>query len=165
MGYPMCKDDTLLLKNIQNIERTFLQGKWKRHTDEAKNVDSWITENQYDVFVLQESTCMDGKNTAFVLGLQSPQQFNVMLEYGDKSAISMDATFRTSACNYFLYTLVIFVGCHNGFLSTWVITNKQDSESLIVSFGSLWRRSCERPARNDVLMLLLLIMMRPNTML
>ena len=72
------------------------------------------------------------KNTAVVLGLQSPEQFNVMLEYGDKSAISMDATFGTSACNYFLYTLVVFDACRNGFPSAWIITNKQDSESLIV---------------------------------
>jgi hypothetical protein len=124
MGYPMRKDDTLILKNIRNIERTFLRGKWKRHTNEAKSVDSRITENQNDVFILQESSCVDGKNTAFVLGLQSPEQFNVMLEYGDKSAISMDATFETNACNYFFYTLIIFDASRNGFPSAWIITNK-----------------------------------------
>ena len=132
MGFSMRKDDTLLLKNIRNIERTFLRGKWKRHINEAKSVDSWITENKDDVFILQESNCIDGKNTAFVLGLQSPEQFNAMIEYGDKSAISMDATFGTSACNYFLYTLMVFDACRNGFLGEWIIINKQDSESLIV---------------------------------
>ena len=73
MYYPMRKDDTLLLKNFRNIERTLLRGKWKRHTNEAKSVDSWITENQSDVFVSQESNCVDGKNTTFVLDLQSPE--------------------------------------------------------------------------------------------
>jgi hypothetical protein len=34
-----------------------------------------------------------------MLGLQSPEQFNIMIEYGDKSAISIDVMFRTSACN------------------------------------------------------------------
>ena len=89
-------------------------------------------KNRDDVFILQESTCVDGKNTTFVLGLQSPEQFNVMLEYGDKSAISMDATFGTDACNYFLYTFVVFDVCRNGFPSAWIKTNKQDSESLVV---------------------------------
>ena len=55
-----------------------------------------------------------------------------MLEYGNKSAISMDATFGTSVCNYFLYTLMIFDACRNKFSSAWIITNKQDSENLII---------------------------------
>ena len=75
---------------------------------------------------------MDENNTAFVLGLQLPEQFNVMIEYDDKFAIYMDATFRTCTCNYFLYTLVIFDACRNGFPSAWIITNKQNSESLII---------------------------------
>ena len=55
-----------------------------------------------------------------------------MLEYGDKSVIPMDTTFWTSACNYFLYIFVVFDIYRNGFLSAWIITNNQDSESLIV---------------------------------
>ena len=137
MGYPMRKDHNFLLKDIRNIERTFLRGKWKRHTNEAKIVHLWITENQNNVFILQEPSCVDGINTTFVLGLQSPEQFNAMLEYGDKFAISMDATFGTSACNYFFYTLMIFDVCRNGYPSAWIITNKQDCESLIVFLKSL----------------------------
>ena len=73
MGYPMRKHNTLLSKNIRNIECTFLHGKWKRHTNEAKNYDSWIFQNRDDVFVLQESTCVDEKNMTFMLGLQSSE--------------------------------------------------------------------------------------------
>ena len=64
--------------------------------------------------------------------MQIPEQFNVIIEYGDKSTISMDATFGTRVCNYFLYTLMVFDACRNGFLGEWIIINKQDSESLIV---------------------------------
>jgi hypothetical protein len=35
----------------------------------------------------------------FVLGLQSYEQFNVMIKYVDKFAIYVYATFGTSACN------------------------------------------------------------------
>ena len=66
-------------------------------------------------------------NTAFVLGLQSPKKFNVMLKYDDKFAISMDVTFETSACNYNLHTLIMFDVCCNRFSGAWIIMKKQDS--------------------------------------
>ena len=67
-----------------------------------------------------------------------------MLEYGDKSAISMDTTFKTSACNFF-YTLMIFDLCCNWFPSAWIITNKQNFESLIIFLKPLADRPGWRP--------------------
>ena len=67
-----------------------------------------------------------------MLGLQSPEQFNAMIAHGNKSAISMDATFDTSVCNYFLYTHMTFNAFRNGFLGVWIITNKQNFESFIL---------------------------------
>lgn len=75
-------------------------------------------DNENDVFILQELSCIDGKNMAFVLGLELSEQFNIMLEYGDKSVIFIDTTFGTNTCNCFLYTIIIFDACRNGFSGT-----------------------------------------------
>ena len=72
-------------------------------------------ESRDDVFVLQESTLSGWKKYGICVGFAITEQFNVMLEYGDKSAIYIYATFGTSACNYFLYILVVFDACRMSF--------------------------------------------------
>ena len=53
-----------------------------------------------------------------MMGLQLPKQFNVMLQYDDKSVISIDVTFKTSWCNFVLYIFMMFDVFHNGFFGT-----------------------------------------------
>ena len=52
-----------------------------------------------------------------MVGLQPPKQFNIILQYDDKSVISIDVTLETSEYNYVLYILIIFDVFHNGFSS------------------------------------------------
>ena len=40
MGYPMHKDDNLILKNIQNIQNICVWDKWNYYTNKAKYVDA-----------------------------------------------------------------------------------------------------------------------------
>ena len=65
------------------------------------------------------------------------KQFNVMLDYDEKSAISMEVIIWKNICNHFLYTLVMF----DVFTISSLIINKFFCESLYP--GSLWSTNCE----------------------
>jgi hypothetical protein len=64
---------------------------------------------------------LNGENMPFVIGIQNQFQFQMMLEYGHESVVSLDATFGTNQPKVRLPTYLEFpslLACfHYGFLS------------------------------------------------
>lgn len=89
------------------------------------------------MFFLQELTCVDGISMIYVLGLQSPEQFSVILNYGDKSLISMDVRLKLMFVIKFLYILMVFDVCCDEFHRVWIIINEQDCDDLFVFMKAL----------------------------
>ena len=127
---PMRKDDYMTMENIRNLERRHLKGKWK-------SVQSWIKANQESVFIIQWSDAAANishdQQQPFILGIQSPQQREVMIQFGHKNAISMDSTFGTSRVRFMLYTFLVFDDHRSGFPAAWVITNRE-TEDCVTKF-------------------------------
>ena len=76
----------------------------------------------------------------FILGIQSPQQCEVMIQFGHKNAISMDSTFGTSRVRVLLYTFLIFYDYCGGFPAAWVITNRE-TEDCVTKFMKALKRN------------------------
>jgi hypothetical protein len=78
---------------------------------------------------------LNGENMPFVIGIQNQFQFQMMLEHGHESAVSLDATFGTNQPKVRLPTSLefpsLFACSHYGFLSR----SRTTGDSLAVSPG------------------------------
>ena len=59
-------------------------------------------------------------NLPFILGIQTPWQKEVMIKFGHKGAISMDATHGTNIPGYLLWSLLEFDDWNNDIPVAWV---------------------------------------------
>jgi hypothetical protein len=107
VGQRMTRDDFLRLQNI-----TYLDWKHKRAfgacTNPAFSIQSWVCVHHNDVFCFQDVGEVNGIHVPFNIGIQTPMQLHVMLQFGHNGLIFMDATFRTNDVKYHLFTLMAF---------------------------------------------------------
>ena len=72
-----------------------------KHKNEIVSLRMWKDENIKRVFYYQEHSLMnmnlkEQQNNSFVLGFQTEWQFQMMLKFGHKGPLAIDATFGTS---------------------------------------------------------------------
>ncbi len=104
------------------------------------------------MFFFQNASEINGTQTPFTIGIQTPIQCESMLSYVHNGAISMDATFGKNDMKFHLFTLMGFDTHHTGVLLAWIITSKQTIEDLIewlkplkdkmLSHVAHWKPSC-----------------------
>jgi hypothetical protein len=90
--------------DIRNIASDLRKNIYKKYPNDAKSVRLWVQANPDQVFFYQEFGDMktallgelNGENMPFVIGIQNQFQFEMMLEHGHESAVSLDATFGTN---------------------------------------------------------------------
>jgi hypothetical protein len=95
------RDCFLSEDDIRNLCRLLQKDLYMKHSNNAESVWMWVQENPDLVFYYQDpGGLVDGAitvdNMPFVIGIQTAFQFMMMLQYGHKSAIAIDATFATN---------------------------------------------------------------------
>jgi hypothetical protein len=90
--------------DIRNIASELRKNIYKKHPNDAELVRMWVQANPQQVFYYHEvgdkevpvKGELTGENMLFVIGIQNQFQFQMMLEHGHESAVSLDATFGTN---------------------------------------------------------------------
>ena len=95
------RDCFLSMEDIRNICGVRAQELYKKHHNDAESVRMWVRENREMVFYYQDpGTKIEGvlnsDNVPFVIGIQTPFQLRMMLNYGHDSIIAIDETFATN---------------------------------------------------------------------
>eukprot|EP01018_Ginkgo_biloba_P007421 Gb_19559 [translate_table: standard] len=67
---------------------------------------------------------------AFIIGLQTPYIYKMMVEFSHNSLIAMDSTFNTNKYGYQLYTLMVFDKQQNGLPIAWVISSHDRTSDI-----------------------------------
>jgi hypothetical protein len=91
-------------RDIRNIASDLRKNIYEKHPNDTESVRLWVQANPDQVFFYQEFGDMktalpgelNGENMPFVIGIQNQFQFEMMLEHGHESAVSLDATFGTN---------------------------------------------------------------------
>ena len=86
----------------------------------------------------------------FILGIQIPWQMEMMIKFGHKRAISIDAIHGTNILNYLLWSLLVFDDWNNGVPVVWVLTSRSTREDLTMWLEPL-RRHIEKDMPNFLL--------------
>jgi hypothetical protein len=90
--------------DIRNIAFNLRKNIYEKHPNDAESVHLWIQANPQQVFFYQEfgdlktplPKELNGENMSFVIGIQNQFHFQMMLEHGHESTVSLDATFGTN---------------------------------------------------------------------
>ena len=95
------RDTFLLPVDVRNICRKRAEELWEKHPSDPVSVRMWVMENPENVFYYQEHSLLDinsqvQNDSPFTLGVQTEWQLQMMIKFGHKSALSIDATFGTS---------------------------------------------------------------------
>jgi hypothetical protein len=95
------RDYFLSEDDVRNVCGLLQKDLYMKHSNDAESVRMWVWENLDLVFYYQDpSGLVDGAittdNMPFFIGIQTAFQFMMMLQYGHKSAIAIDATFATN---------------------------------------------------------------------
>lgn len=72
-----------------------------KDSNDVKSVRMWVLENPdlvsyYQEFGLKVPGSLSAENMPFVIGIQTPYQYEQMLKHGHLSAVAIDATFGTN---------------------------------------------------------------------
>ena len=87
--------------DVRNICRKRAEELWEKHPSDPVSVRMWVMENPENVFYYQMHSLHDinsqvQNDSLFTLGIQSEWQLQMMIKFGHKSVLSIDATFGTS---------------------------------------------------------------------
>ena len=105
-----------MLDDVYNMCKKRAIELWKKHQRDSLNVRMWKEENEDNVFHYHEFGNLnineaapppDEEEASFCLAIQTPWQLEIMLRYGHKMQITMDATFGTNEPE------VCYASCHN----------------------------------------------------
>ena len=95
---------------------------WYRNKNDVLSVHMWALENQDSVFFSQDRDDIVGY--LFILGIQMQWQFEAILRWTNRGAISMDATFGTNHMKFHLFTLMVIDDYRNSVPIVWVIISR-----------------------------------------
>ena len=104
------RDCFLSMEDIRNICGVRAQELYKKHHNDAESVRMWVRENREMVFYYQDpGTKIEGvlnsDNVPFVIGIQTPFQLRIMLNYGHDSIIAIDGTFAKNNKKVCVFTI------------------------------------------------------------
>jgi phosphoribosylformimino-5-aminoimidazole carboxamide ribonucleotide (ProFAR) isomerase len=83
------------------LARKLAKETYKKHENDAKNVQMWVSKNKDKVFFYQESKVevegtLQGCNMSFIISIQTEWQKEMMFSHGHESGVSIDVTFGTN---------------------------------------------------------------------
>jgi hypothetical protein len=102
---PCTRDTFIMPDDVYNMCKKRATELWKKHPRDPLSIRMWKEENEDNVFHYHEFGNLDlnettpppdEEETPFCLAIQTPWQLEIMLRYGHKRQISMDATFGTN---------------------------------------------------------------------
>lgn len=125
------------LKDIAYSESRLRMEVWRQYNNDFESLKTCALEQLENVFIWHEKD--DVTNFPFILRIQTDWQKEMMLKYGYKGAIVMDASFGTSMPKYPMISLLIFNDWRNGILVTWVLSS-QMTEDIVMSLELLRRQ-------------------------
>ena len=125
---PFIRDDFVELRDIAYYERRAKMGIWRHDPNDFTSVKMWSELYPENVFMWHEEDHIT--SLPFILGIQTPWQKEVMIKFGHKGAISMDATHGTNIPGYLLWSLLVFDDWNNSILVAWVLTSRSSEEDL-----------------------------------
>eukprot|EP01018_Ginkgo_biloba_P027921 Gb_24886 [translate_table: standard] len=114
------RDDFLLRKDIINIFNRCSQDTFQLHTKHSISTNLWVKQEHQSIFFYQKPV---DDQKEFIIGLQTPWMYKMMVEFSHNSLIAMDSTFNTNNYGYQLYTLMVFDKQQNGLPIAWVISS------------------------------------------
>ncbi|MCO5554535.1 hypothetical protein L7F22_008065 [Adiantum nelumboides] len=115
------RDVFLTMRDVLNIACTMENASLHTHHDDAISVRNWVIDNPTNVFSYQAMN--ENKGEAFILGIQTRWQLEMLSKYGHNSLLAMDATFGTNKYKFHLYTILVFDAFRNGVPIAWIITS------------------------------------------
>jgi hypothetical protein len=100
-GEELTRDLFICDQDIRNVAGRLAIETYKRDNNDAKSVRMWVQEHPHLVFYYKESGihvrgAITRDNIPFTIGIQTSWQQEMMLKYGHKKAVSIDATFATN---------------------------------------------------------------------
>jgi hypothetical protein len=87
------------------------------------SIQSWVCAHPDDVFYFQDVSEVNGIHVPFTIRIQTPMQFQAMLQFGHNWLIFMDAMIGTNDVKYHLFTLMAFDFHCTKVPIAWVITS------------------------------------------
>ena len=98
---PVSRDMFVMAHDVRNIANKYAEETWMKHKKETLSIRLWKYENIKQVFFYQEHGLLDMNkveqdDAPFTLGFHTDWQMTMLLKFGHRSAISIDATFGTS---------------------------------------------------------------------
>ena len=103
-------------QDVQNLSSKKVVETYRLHQNNALSMRMWLETNKDSVFHYTK-TCKVGlgalhaSNVPFTIGIQSPWQKEMMLQFDHRSGIAIDATFGTSAKKVLNTTSACVPGC------------------------------------------------------
>jgi hypothetical protein len=87
--------------DVRNIANKRVEETWMKHKKETLSIRLWKDENIKQVFFYQKHGLLNMNkvkqdDAPFTLGFHTDWQMTMLLKFGHRSAISIDATFGTS---------------------------------------------------------------------
>lgn len=100
-GMTPTRDIFIMPKDVHNLAKGIAKEKWERHPRDAVSICMWTQEEPNEWFYYYEWSTPDvnevlGEEHPFCLAIQSEWQFEMLLKFGHKRALSMDSTFGTN---------------------------------------------------------------------
>jgi hypothetical protein len=111
-GKEATRDWFLHEQDVRNLATKVDRETYMLSAEDAKSVQLWVQENADSVFFYQEIGVpiqggLTGMNMPFTLGIQTPWQRDMMLQFGHEGAVSIDATFGTNEKKVILFWKVV----------------------------------------------------------
>ena len=111
LNKPCSRDTFIMPDDVYNLCKKRAAQLWQKHPKDPLSVRMWKEENHENVFHYHEfgnfnlndpAPTAEQEEAPFCLGIQTPWQLEMMLKYGHKRQIAMDATFGTNEPKVFL---------------------------------------------------------------
>jgi hypothetical protein len=119
----MTRDDFIKQRDIAYLDHKHKKRSWCLHKNLAISLRTWAFNHPNYVFYFQDASEDNGIHVPFIIGVQTPSQFQAMVSLGDNGAISMDATFGTNDVKFHLFKLIMFNAHRTRMLVAWIITS------------------------------------------
>jgi hypothetical protein len=125
---PYTCDDFVELRDIAYYDRHAKMGVWHWDSNDFKSFRMWTELYPENVFTWHVEDTIT--SLPFILGIQTPWQKEMMIKFGHKGTISMDAQHGTNISNYLFWSMLVFYDWNNGDPMAWVLTSWSIEEDL-----------------------------------
>ena len=135
-GHLATRQDIHNIKNNYNIEGV------SRHMNDLSSVNIWVEQLQsceYNPVILHKTQGKQGagfNEKDFALGIQTEFQRDMLKKFGN-CTVCIDTTYNTNMYDFYLTTLLVIDEYGEGIPVAWIISNRQDGDTLSHWFKSI----------------------------